>query len=140
MFRTVPVPIIRSFSLYTQQCYMSYRFAVSLRALLCVQWKTPDDWQRNCPKHVEFIPKINWEIGASSWFYYKPLYCTSAAQPEEIVSQNNSLKVYLWCFTRFWTRHWYRASNIKLTAVISWVQQSNNGTIHGDSSISSLFN
>jgi len=27
--------------------------------LLCVQWKTPNDWQRNCPKHVEFIPKIN---------------------------------------------------------------------------------
>jgi hypothetical protein len=22
--------------------------------LLCVQWKTLDDWQRNCPKHVEF--------------------------------------------------------------------------------------
>jgi len=32
MFRTVPLPIIRSFSLYTQQCYMSYRFADSLRA------------------------------------------------------------------------------------------------------------
>ena len=78
MFRTVPLSIIRSFSLYTQQWYMSYRFADSLRAgsgwncssilillancqqtvwrvsLLCVQWKTPDDGQRNCPKHVEF--------------------------------------------------------------------------------------
>ena len=29
MFRTVPVSIIRSFSLYTQQWYMSYRFADS---------------------------------------------------------------------------------------------------------------
>jgi len=29
MFRTVPLSIIRSFSLYTQQWYMSYRFAVS---------------------------------------------------------------------------------------------------------------
>ena len=27
MFRTVPLSIIRSFSLYTQQLYMSYRFA-----------------------------------------------------------------------------------------------------------------
>ena len=27
MFRTVPMSIIRSFSLYTQQWYMSYRFA-----------------------------------------------------------------------------------------------------------------
>ena len=32
MFRTVPLSIIRSFSLYTQQCYMSCRFADSLRA------------------------------------------------------------------------------------------------------------
>ena len=27
--------------------------------LLCVQWKTPDDGQRNYPKHVEFHSKIN---------------------------------------------------------------------------------
>jgi len=27
MFRTVPLSIIRRFSLYTQQSYMSYRFA-----------------------------------------------------------------------------------------------------------------
>jgi len=32
MFRTVPLSIIRSFSLYTQQWYMSYWFADSLRA------------------------------------------------------------------------------------------------------------
>jgi len=32
MFRTVPLSIIRSFSLYTRQWYMSYRFADSLRA------------------------------------------------------------------------------------------------------------
>jgi len=32
MFRTVPLSIIRSFSLYLQQSYMSYRFADSLRA------------------------------------------------------------------------------------------------------------
>jgi len=85
MFRTVPLPIIRSFSLYTQQRYMSYRFADILRAgsgwncvpswsclqavskpvwhilLLCVQWKTPDDGQRNCPKHVEFHSKNKFE-------------------------------------------------------------------------------
>jgi hypothetical protein len=24
-----------------------------------VQWKTPDGGQRNCPKHVEFLDKIN---------------------------------------------------------------------------------
>jgi hypothetical protein len=72
MFRTVPLSIFRSFSLYTQQWYMSYRFSESLRAVsgqnrvpswsccipsLCVQWKTPDDGQRNCPNHVEFYSK-----------------------------------------------------------------------------------
>ena len=86
MFRTVPLSIIRSFSLYTQQWYMSYSFADSLRSagsggnwyvlillascqrkpiwhipLLCVQWKTPDDGQRNCPKHVQFYSKNKFE-------------------------------------------------------------------------------
>ena len=93
MFRTVPLSIISSFSLYTQQWYMSYRFANSLQAgsgcsilillqavskpvwhilLLCVQWETPDDGQRNCPKHVEFPSKNKFEESVqSSWFYYK---------------------------------------------------------------------
>jgi hypothetical protein len=29
--------------------------------LLCVQWNTPDDGQRNCPKHVEFHSKNKFE-------------------------------------------------------------------------------
>jgi len=53
MFRTVPLSIIRSFSLYTQQWYMSYRFADSLRA--GSGWNL--QLQRNCPKHVEFHSK-----------------------------------------------------------------------------------
>jgi len=32
MFRTVLLPITRNFSLYTQQWFMSYRFAESRRA------------------------------------------------------------------------------------------------------------
>jgi len=48
MFRAVPLSIISSFSLYTQQWYMSYRFA-------------PDDGQRNCPKHVVFYSKNKFE-------------------------------------------------------------------------------
>ena len=42
MFRTVPLSIIKSFSLYIQQWYMSYRLAVSKPV---------------CPKHVEFYSK-----------------------------------------------------------------------------------
>jgi hypothetical protein len=62
MFRTVPLYIIRSFSLDTQQWFMSYRFAAVWHIpLLCVQWKTPDDVQRNCPKHVEFYSKNKFE-------------------------------------------------------------------------------
>jgi len=79
MFRTVPLYIIRSFSLYTQQWFMSCNFSDSLRAgsgrnysqavskpvwhisLMCVQWKTPDDGQRNSPKHAEFCPKNKFE-------------------------------------------------------------------------------
>jgi len=57
---------------------MSYRFADSFWVpswscsqavsktlwhipLLCVQWKTPGDGQRNCPKHVEFYYKNKFE-------------------------------------------------------------------------------
>ena len=49
---------------------MSYSFADILQAvskpvwhipLLCVQWKTTDDGQRNCPKHVEFHSKNKFE-------------------------------------------------------------------------------
>ena len=29
--------------------------------LLCVQWKTPDDGERNCPKHVQFYSKNKFE-------------------------------------------------------------------------------
>jgi len=32
LFRTVPLPIIRSFSLYTQQWYMSHKFVDGLQA------------------------------------------------------------------------------------------------------------
>jgi len=52
IFRTVPLSIISSFSLYTQQCHTG---------LLCVQWKTTDDGQRNCLKHVEFYSKNKFE-------------------------------------------------------------------------------
>jgi len=49
---------------------MSYMFADSLWALtkpvwhiplLCVQWKTPDDGQRNYLKHVAFYSKNKFE-------------------------------------------------------------------------------
>jgi len=73
MFRTLSLSIITSFSPYTQQWFMSYRFADSLRAgsgrnqfhpdrprklydiyHCCVYCEKLliDDGQRNCPEHV----------------------------------------------------------------------------------------
>jgi len=56
MFRRVPLSIIRSLPLYTQQnLYDIYHCCVYSEK------KTPDDGQRNCPKHVEFYSKIKFE-------------------------------------------------------------------------------
>ena len=41
MFRTVPLSIIRSFSLYTQQWYTSYMLADSLQAVSKPIWRIP---------------------------------------------------------------------------------------------------
>jgi len=49
MFRTVPVSIIRNFSLYTQQWYMSYKYADSLRA----------GSGRNCSSVLILLPSCN---------------------------------------------------------------------------------
>jgi hypothetical protein len=101
--------IIRNFSLYTQQWYMSYSFADSLRAgsgwncsfhpdpscklsaklydihkpvwhipLLCVQWKTPDDGQRSCPKLVvSFQNKFEELVHLVGFIIRKKLCCSS---------------------------------------------------------------
>jgi len=55
VFRTVRLPIIRSFfTVHTANPVWHIPF-------LCVRWKTPDDGQNNCPKHVEFYSKIKFE-------------------------------------------------------------------------------
>jgi hypothetical protein len=73
MFWTVPLSIIRSFSLYTQQWYLSYRLVNGFRAgsgwnilillatIAVCTVKTPDDGQMNCLKHVEFHSKNKFE-------------------------------------------------------------------------------
>jgi len=38
-----------------------WQFVSRIGTELCVQWKTPDDGQRNCPKHVEFYSKNKFE-------------------------------------------------------------------------------
>ena len=83
MFRTVPLSIIRNFSLYTQQWYLSYTFADSsragsgrnvliLRVILTVKnsWWCTEELSETC--RILFQKWI-WETGASSRFYFKNL-------------------------------------------------------------------
>jgi len=37
------------------------KLSANLYILPCVELKTPDDGQRNCPKHVEFYSKNKFE-------------------------------------------------------------------------------
>jgi len=41
--------------------HCTHRNGICHESLLCVQWKAPDDGQRNCPKHVEFHSKIKFD-------------------------------------------------------------------------------
>jgi len=43
------------------QEFMVYVIEVCWQLAVCVQWKTPDDGQRNCPKNVEFYSKNKFE-------------------------------------------------------------------------------
>jgi len=65
IFQTVPLSIIRSFSLYTQQWHMP---------LLCVQWKTPDNGQRNSLKHVTNTAVV-YVIQVCKSVWHIPLLC-----------------------------------------------------------------
>jgi hypothetical protein len=49
--------------------------------VLNVQWKTPDDGQRNCLKHVELLDRNKfWKIIASVGFIKKTIVCTCGQQ------------------------------------------------------------
>jgi hypothetical protein len=96
MFRTVPLSIIRSYSLYTQQWYISHSFVDSFRAgsgwnsilillLLesclqtCMTYTTAECTVNNCLWWTEELsetcsvsfPKWIWEVSACGWFNYK---------------------------------------------------------------------
>ena len=98
MFRAVPLSIIRSFSLYTREWYMSYRFADSLTASrirtelqfrpdpatklydiyhYCVYSEKLLMMDRGTVRNMySSISKILFlEISASIWFYYKKVFC-----------------------------------------------------------------
>ena len=50
---------------------MAHVIQLACRIRLELQWITPDDGQRNCPKHLEFRTRINVEISAAVGFIVK---------------------------------------------------------------------
>jgi len=67
MFPTVPLSIIRSFSLYTQQTCMTYTIAVcTVKNFWC--WT-----EELCESYRVLFQKQIWEISASGWFYYQKM-------------------------------------------------------------------
>jgi len=71
--------------------------------LLCVQWKTPDYGQRNCPKHVEFYCKNKFEkllhlVGFIIRIYH------DARSPER---QSVQLYAFLVLLQRIWKHSFY---------------------------------
>ena len=102
-----------SFSLYTQQWYISYRFADILRAwswsrsqavskpvwhtpLLCVQWKIPDYRLRKFPKYVVSIQNIFWKFSVSVWFYYNDLSRCMVSWTSNVSINNVQNTVEMW--------------------------------------------
>ena len=48
-----------------------------------VQWKTPDDGQRNCPEHVDFLDKNKFgKMSASVGFIKKKCICSTCKRHE----------------------------------------------------------
>jgi len=125
---------------------MSYRFADSLRAglgrsvqvlwqlaksqavskpvwhipLLCVQWKTPDDVHRNCPKHAEFYSKNKFEKLVHLFGFIIRIY-HDARSPER---QSPTRKFRMWLYTASDMFSCYTASEIynsvELAPGLSW--------------------
>jgi len=124
MFRTVPLCIISSFSLYTQQyIQVCWQLALSKPVwhiwLLCVQWKTTDDGQRNCPKHAEFyffdvlltVPlsifiSVFSQLDAQNFFhnkfYFMPLHVSSTCAHHQEVKIALHSDDTRGCVIQFW--------------------------------------
>jgi len=61
-FWSKPLHVSNSSSVLHQEFFTLHTVMVyATQVLLCVKCKTPDDGQRNCPKHVEFYSKNKFE-------------------------------------------------------------------------------
>ena len=72
-------------------CSQAFSKPVWHISLLCVQWKTPDDGQRNCPKHVELassirmepVPSRSYLQAVSKPVWHIPLLCVQWKTPDD---------------------------------------------------------
>jgi hypothetical protein len=74
MFRASSLPIIRS-SKQSQDGTAVVKNLHETYQCRMYRKKTPDDWQRRCPKHVDFYNRKNWIVSASFWLFKKKYTC-----------------------------------------------------------------
>ena len=123
MFRTVPLSFVWSFfTVHTAMVYviqvcrqLANRIRKELQfrpdpvrklsaklydiPLLCAQWKTPDDWQRNCPKHLEFYSKNKFEKLVHLVGFITSIYCGDYSRWLVTWRQtHNKLSNRIWAF------------------------------------------
>jgi hypothetical protein len=80
MFRAVPLSIIRSYSLYTQQWYMSYRFVDSFRAAAGSGWNcrgtVRNTWSFNSKINLrKFVHLVGFIVRKILCHFLKAIYC-----------------------------------------------------------------
>jgi hypothetical protein len=79
--------------------------------LLCVQWKTPDVGQMNCPKHVEFHSKNKFE---------KLVHLVGFTIRIVLLNGHRNVK-FLWNFTPFYMQLQFSTENIP-GSVTCWLR------------------
>jgi hypothetical protein len=112
--------------------------------LLCVQWKTPDNGQRNCPKHVELHSKNEFEklvhlVGFIIQKYYFTLivcvyYGTMSLNILQFHAPNSLRESVTQCTILYFPQHW--TSVLHLLLSLSW-NESPHTSASGQSDVTS---
>ena len=84
-------------------CSQAVSKAVWHIPLLCVQRKTPDDGQSNCPKHVIFIPKIKFEKLVHLVGFIIRIHHDARSPERLFITMRGHLNVYLSRCAVTWT-------------------------------------
>jgi len=77
--------------------------------LLCVQWKTPDDRQRDCSKHVEFYSKNKFEKLVYLVGFIIRIYHDSRWPERHYITMNGHMNVTISRCTVTWTSIYHDA-------------------------------